>query len=73
MADRPMPRVLRWLLFVVGTGGLVAAGLYFGKARVDPAAMRWVLRGVMFLLIGIFCTLMYGENETAPRGGNRGD
>lgn len=58
-----MPKALRWFLFVVGVGALVAAGVYLGRA-LEPGGSEWrLLRSLMFLLLGLFFMLMYGEHE----------
>ena len=59
-----MARGLRWFLFVVGVGCLIACGVYIGRSS------GWgLLRALMFLLLGLFFVLMYGENDSRERGG----
>lgn len=63
-----MQRGLRWFLFVVGVGCLIACGIYL-DALLGGAGTVWrLLRALMFLLLGLFFILMYGENESRPRG-----
>ena len=60
---RPIPGTLRWLLFVIGIGTLVSAGIYLHVAIAAEFDIRGLLRAVMFLLPGNFFVLMYGENN----------
>ena len=63
-----MQRGLRWFLFAVGVGCLIACGIYL-DALLGSAGTVWrLLRALMFLLLGLFFILMYGENESRPRG-----
>jgi hypothetical protein len=71
MTGNPMSPVLRWLFFVVAVGSLIACGIYVGTAMRDPDTSARLLRALMFLLLGLFCVLMYGENKSA-RGGPDG-
>ena len=66
MANRTMPKTLRWLYFVVGVGTLVASGIYLGTALAEGGTGWRLLRALMFLLLGLFFTLMYGENKSGP-------
>ena len=74
MATRTMSKGLRWFLFVIGVGTLIACGIYLGTARGEGLAGWRILRALMFLLLGLFFTLMYGENKSddaQPREGQR--
>jgi hypothetical protein len=62
-----IPRVLRWFLFAVGVGCLVACGVYLGRGVAESGASWRLLRALMFLLLGLFFVLMYGENKSAVR------
>ncbi|MBD3367177.1 MAG: hypothetical protein GF405_03245 [Candidatus Eisenbacteria bacterium] len=62
-----MPKALRWLLFVIGVGSLVAAGIYLGEGLRAVAAGWGLARALMFLLLGLFFTLMYGEHVSRRR------
>lgn len=73
MADRPIPKALRWLFFVLGVGSLIAAGIYAGRAATPGGDWARLARGIMFLLLGLFWTLMYGENRSPARSGGEGD
>jgi len=68
MIRKGLPKTLRWIFFSLSIGTLVAAGIYLGGAlsRESPAQP---LRAVMFLLLGTFFLLMYGENR--PDSGGR--
>jgi hypothetical protein len=59
-----MSKGLRWFFFVIGVGALIACGIYLGTARGDGIAGWRMLRALMFLLLGLFFTLMYGENKS---------
>ena len=69
MSASGMPNGLRWFMFVIGVGALIACGGYVGTARGDVATGWGLLRALMFLLMGLFFILMYGEN----RGGKPSD
>jgi len=73
VADRPIPKALRWLFFVLGVGSLIAAGIYVGTGRAPGADWARLARAIMFLLLGLFWILMYGENRSASGPGGRGD
>ncbi|MBD3348845.1 MAG: hypothetical protein GF400_06575 [Candidatus Eisenbacteria bacterium] len=60
---KQMSRGLRWFLFVVGVGALIASGIYLGRAIGEPTDVPGLMRALMFVLIGLFCVLMYGENR----------
>ena len=57
---------LRWFLFVVGVGALIACGVYLGSMRGEGTTAWRLLRAIMFLLLGLFFTLMYGEGRGGP-------
>lgn len=63
MTDRTIPKTLRWLLFVVGVGTLIASGIYLGKAMAEGGTGWRLLRALMYLLLGLFFTLRYGESN----------
>jgi hypothetical protein len=65
-----MPRALRWLLFVVGVGSLIAAGIYLGTAIQEGGTLWRLLRALMFVLLGLFAVLMYGEHVGRTHGEN---
>ncbi|MBN1461245.1 MAG: hypothetical protein JXA57_17085 [Armatimonadetes bacterium] len=73
MADRPIPKALRRLFFVLGVGSLMAAGIYLQSGRVPGGDWARFGRAIMFLLLGLFWILMYGENRSAARSGEGGD
>ena len=64
-----MAKGLRWFLFVIGVGCLLACGIYLGKLPGTPWALWSLMRALMFLLLGLFFVLMYGENESRLGGG----
>jgi len=68
-----MARGLRWLLFVIGVGSLVAAGIYLGSAVADDGTLWRLLRGLMFMLLGLFFVLMYGEHRSATGSTSAGE
>jgi len=65
MIDRPMSKGLRWFYYVVGLGCLVSTGIYIHKAASGLDSTASLLRALMFLLLGIFTTLRYGESKAA--------
>ncbi|MBL7077844.1 MAG: hypothetical protein ISS31_10270 [Kiritimatiellae bacterium] len=75
-----MPKGLRWLLFVVGVGTLVGSGIYLGTSIGESGDGWRFLRAGMFLLLGLFFVLRYGESTSgsnaesreAPRSGAGG-
>ena len=70
MASTSFPRALRWLYFCVGIGTLIACGIYIGTAMRDPDTTARLLRALMFLLIGVFTILMYGERRSSSPDGD---
>ncbi len=68
MGKSRMPKGLRWLLFAVGVGTLVASGIYLGTAMGEGAAGWRLLRAGTFLLLGVFFVLRYGESTSGSDG-----
>jgi len=66
MSKQRMPTTLRWFFFVLGTGALIAAGIYLKAYVARGTFLDEGLRALMFFLLGIFFTLMYGESKTVP-------
>ena len=64
MSDRPIPKALRWFYFVIGVGSLMSSGIYLGTAVATGGTGWRFLRAIMFLLLGLFFMLMYGENKS---------
>ncbi|MFH1501625.1 MAG: hypothetical protein ABIG03_01130 [Candidatus Eisenbacteria bacterium] len=71
MAQTRVSGTLRWLFFCVGVGALVASGVYVGTATRDPDTTVRLLRAMMFLLLGLFMMLMYGEHTSRASGRGR--
>jgi len=65
MIDRPMHKGLRWFYCVVGMGCLISTGIYIHKAASGLSSTASLLRALMFLLIGIFLMLRYGESKVS--------
>lgn len=65
MAGRTVPKGLRWFFFALAVGSLLAAGVYLGTAVSVGGSLPRLLRALMFLLLGLFWVLMYGEHESA--------
>ncbi len=65
--DSILQKGLRWFLFVVGVGCLIACGVYLGRSLGGVGSAWRLLRALMFLLLGLFFVLMYGENESHRR------
>ena len=63
MRQKRIPAALRWLFFAVGIGTLISAGIYLHVTIAGEFEIRGLLRAVMFLLLGVFFVLMYGENN----------
>jgi hypothetical protein len=63
MAQHGRRKPSRWLYFVLSIGSLVASGIYIGTAAAQGFPTGRILRAVMFGLLGIFWTLMYGESR----------
>lgn len=66
MSKKRVPTILRWFFFVLGTGTLIAAGIYLKAYVAGGTFLGEGLRALMFFLLGIFFTLMYGENKSVP-------
>jgi hypothetical protein len=58
-----LPTALRWFLFAIAIGTLVSAGIYLRAAITNDTGLWDGLRALMFFLLGVFFTLMYGENR----------
>ena len=63
MNDKRIPPALRWLLFTVGIGTSVAAGIYTHIVVCDGFKVWTATRALLFLVIGVLGVLMYGENR----------
>ena len=61
-----VPTALRWFFFVLGIGTMIAAGIYLKAYVAGGTMLEEGLRSLMFFLLGLFFTLMYGENKRAP-------
>lgn len=66
MNGKGIAKTLRWFLFVIGIGALVASGIYLRTVVAESGATWRILRALMFLLLGTFFMLMYGENRSGP-------
>jgi len=66
-----MPRALRWFLFVIGVGALIASGIYLGTALQEGGTVWRLLRALMFVLLGLFFLLMYGEHRGRNAAGRK--
>lgn len=66
MHKKRVPTALRWFFFVLGTGTMISAGIYLKAYIAGGTILGEGLRALMFFLLGIFFTLMYGENKRAP-------
>jgi len=60
----------RWLYFILGVGALLASGIFLGIARSEGFTSGGILRIVLFGLLGILWTLLYGAG--ADRWRNTG-
>jgi len=65
MIDRPMHKGLRWFYFFVALGCLISTGIYIHKAASEFDSAASLLRALMFLLLGVFLTLRYGESKVS--------
>ena len=65
MAASCMPKGLSWLFFAVGVGTLIACGIYLGRAIGDGGTGWRILHAVVFLVLGVFFILRYGESTSA--------
>ena len=62
-----LPTALRWFLFAIAIGTLISAGIYL-RAFITNGTELWDgLRSLMFLLLGVFFTLMYGESKGSTK------
>lgn len=63
MQRHTIPKPLRWLFFALAIGTLLSSGIYLRISIDGGLAISSALRSIMFLLIGVFATLMYGESN----------
>ena len=63
MSKTGLPIALRWFIFVLAIGTLISAGIYLRAFITKDAGLWDGLRALMFFLLGVFFTLMYGENR----------
>lgn len=66
MHKKRVPTGLRWFFFVLGIGTLTSAGIYLKAYIAGGTILDEGLSALMFFLLGLFFTLMYGENKRAP-------
>jgi|AntAceMinimDraft_16_1070373.scaffolds.fasta_scaffold10151_3 hypothetical protein len=66
MQKKQIPTGLRWFFFVLGIGTLTSAGIYLKAYIAGGTILDEGLSALMFFLLGLFFTLMYGENKRAP-------
>lgn len=66
MHKKRIPTGLRWFFFVIGIGQLISAGIYLKGYIAGGTILGEGLRALTFFLLGLFFTLMYGENKRAP-------
>lgn len=66
MHKKRVPTGLRWFFFVLGIGTMISAGIYLKAYIAGGTILGEGLRALMFFLLGLFFTLMYGENKQAP-------
>ncbi|TSA49219.1 hypothetical protein D4R47_04225 [archaeon] len=66
MHKKRVPTGLRWFFFVLGIGTMISAGIYLKGYIAGGTMLEEGLRALMFFLLGLFFTLMYGENKQAP-------
>ena len=66
MHKKRVPTGLRWFFFVIGIGQMIATGIYLKAYIAGGTILDEGLRALMFFLLGLFFTLMYGENKRAP-------
>ncbi len=57
---------LRWFFLVLGIGTMISAGIYLKAYVAGGTVLGEGLRALMLFLLGLFFTLMYGENKRAP-------
>lgn len=63
MDKKEIPTILRWFFFVLGIGTMIASGIYLKAYVAGGTLLGEGLRALMFFLLGLFFTLMYGENK----------
>ena len=56
-------RTLKWILYGVGIGTLIASGIYLRKGMEEGFDNWNAIRMALFFLVGTVCILMYGENK----------
>ncbi len=66
MHKKSVPTGLRWFFFVLGIGTMISAGINLKAYIAGGTILDEGLRALMFFLLGLFFTLMYGENKQAP-------
>ena len=66
MHKKRVPTALRWFFFVLGIGTMISAGINLKAYIAGGTILDEGLRALMFFLLGLFFTLMYGENKQAP-------
>ncbi len=66
MHKKRVPTGLRWFFFVLGIGTMISAGINLKAYIAGGTILDEGLRALMFFLLGLFFTLMYGENKQAP-------
>ena len=66
MHKKRVPTGLRWFFFVLGIGTMISAGINLKGYIAGGTILDEGLRALMFFLLGLFFTLMYGENKQAP-------
>jgi len=66
MHKKGIPTGLRWFFFVLGIGTMISAGIYLKAYIAGGTVLGEGAKFVMFFLLGLFFTLMYGENKRAP-------
>ena len=71
MHKKRMPTALRWFFFVLGIGTMISAGIYLKAYIAGGTILGEGLRSLMFFLLGLFFTLMYGENKRVPEEDTR--
>ena len=58
-----LPTRLRWFLFILAIGTLISAGIYLRAFITNDTGLWDGLRALLFFLLGVLFTLMYGENK----------
>jgi len=68
MSTNGLPSTLRWLFFVFGIGAMISAGIYLKAYIASGSELGAGLRALMFFLLGLYFTLMYGESKQPSKG-----